>query len=571
MDLIIINGKIVTVDSGFSIAQAVAVRDGKIADVGTSDKVKKLAGKNTKVLNLKGKTMLPGINDGHGHMAQWGLSRPPMMIDTSFPVVRSIADIVRVVGEKAGEVKPGDWIQGQGWDVGYLDECLADSTRLPSKEDLDPVAPHNPVALTEYSGHRLWVNSKALELAGITKDTPNPVGGEIGKEPDTGEPNGRLYEQAERLVEDIVPPWTEEQQKEGILAAMAELNSLGVTSYTDPSVERDLWAIYNDVYNEHFGEGRWTCRVNLLLSLKRPEVAGYSTAINLETIKEALKYVGCRHNFGNEWLRITGAKLLGDGIPPLKTAWMYEPYLDGTYGGLVVDGDTVEEQEKNLREIICILHKNRFQVGIHCPGERAIDVCYDQYMKCIEEDPWDARHYTIHSDFARSETIKKIGEFGKRTGYELGMNVQSSIKWTIADFMATVVGPERAAYMWPLRTMLDNGIHVTDSSDASVTYPNWLNGVEAAVLRESKATGTPVGSEQAITVEEAIINYTINGAWQDHMEDIKGSIEAGKLADFCILDKDILTIEPHEISKTRCLMTIVGGRVVYDAGVLHIS
>jgi len=280
-----------------------------------------------------------------------------------------------------------------------------------------------------------------------------------------------------------------------------------------------------------------------------------------------LKYIGCRYNFGNEWLRITGAKIFGDGIPPLKTAWMYDEYVGGGVGGLVVDGKTVEEQEKNLREMISVLHKNRFQVGIHGPGERTVDVCYDQYMKCIEEDPWDARHYNIHCDFARPETIKKIGEFGRRTGCELGMNVQSSIKWTIADFMATVVGPERAAYMWPLRTMLDAGIHVTDSSDAPVTYPNWLNGVEAAVLRESKATGTSVGPEQAITVKEALINCTINGAWQDHMESIKGSIEAGKLADFCILDKDILTIDPHEISKTRCLMTIVGGKIVYDAGV----
>jgi hypothetical protein len=244
---------------------------------------------------------------------------------------------------------------------------------------------------------------------------------------------------------------------------------------------------------------------------------------------------------------------------------MYQPYIGGGTGYLVVKGSTDKEKEAELRAMIRFLHKNRYQIGIHGPGERTVDVCYDEFMKCMEADPWDARHYVIHSDFARPETLKKIGEFNKRTGNELGMNVQSAIKWTLADYMSTIVGPERAAYMWPLRTMLDAGIRVCDSSDAPVTYPNFLNGIEAAVLRESKATRTPVGPEQAISVREAIINYTINGAWQTHQEKIKGSIEAGKLADFCILDKDILTIEPHEISKTQNLMTIVGGRVVYNA------
>jgi predicted amidohydrolase YtcJ len=188
-------------------------------------------------------------------------------------------------------------------------------------------------------------------------------------------------------------------------------------------------------------------------------------------------------------------------------------------------------------------------------------------MKCIEEDPWDARHYIIHSDFSRPETIKKIGEFGRRTGYELCLNVQSPIKWTISDFMMTVVGQERAAYHWPLRTMLDNGIRVANSSDAPVIYPDWKQGIQGAVLRESKATGKVSGPEQCITVKEAIASYTINGAWLDHMEHHKGSIEVGKLADFCVLDKDILTIDPHEIKNIRTIMTIVGGRVVYDAGV----
>ena len=562
-DLIIINGKVITVDRNFSIAQAVAVKDGKIVAVGTNNEIKTLAGKRIKTLDLKGKTMLPGINDTHCHISDWALSRPPLMLDVRFPIVKSIADIVRMVAEKAGKVKPGEWILGEGWDEGYLEECLADPNRKPSKGDLDKVAPQNPVVLTEYSGHRAWVNSRAFEMTGITRDTPNPVGGEIKKDPGTGELTGLLYEKASMALRDVIPPWTAQERKEALLHAMAELNSLGITSFTDAGVDREKWASYNDTYNDFFNDGKWTCRVNMMLML-----AGFGKS-NLEGMKEALKYVGCRYNFGNEWLKIGGAKIVGDGIPPLKTAWMIEPYVDGTYGGLVVDGNTAEEQEANLREMIRLFHKNRLQVGIHSCGERTIDVCADQYMKCIEDDPWDARHYIIHSDFSRPETIKKIGEFGKRTGYELGLNVQSPIKWTIADFMATVVGPERAAYHWPLRTMLDNGIRVANSSDAPVIYPDWKQGVQSAVLRESKATGKVSGPEQRITVQEAISSYTINGAWLDHMEDLKGSIEAGKLADFCILDQDILTVEPHSIQDIKNLMSIVGGKIVYDAGVIQ--
>jgi predicted amidohydrolase YtcJ len=561
-DLVIFNGKIITVDRKFSIAQAVAVKGGKIVAIGASDKIKTLIGKKTKNINLKGRTMLPGINDSHCHISDWALSRPPLMLDIRFPLVKSIADIVKMVGEKASQVKPEEWILGEGWDEGYLTECLGDANRKPSKEDLDKVAPDNPVALTEYSGHRVWANSRALQIAGISRDTPNPVGGEIKKDPDTGEPTGLLYEKASMALRAAIPPWTVQQRKQALLSAMSELNSIGITSFTDAGVDREKWACYNDTLNEHFTDGRWTCRVNMMLML-----AGFGKS-SLDGIKEALKYVGCRYNFGNEWLKVGGAKLVADGIPPLKTAWMWEPYLDGTYGSLVVDGNSPQEQEKNLREMIRICHLNRLQVGIHSCGERTIDVCTDQYMKCIEEDPWDARHYIIHSDFSRPETIQKIGEFSRRTGYELALNVQSPIKWTISDFMATVVGPQKAAYHWPLRTMFDNGVRVANSSDAPVIYPDWKQGIQGAVLRESKATGQVSGPEQRITLKEAIATYTINGAWLDHMENVKGSIEVGKLADFCVLDKNILTVDPHEIKDINTLMTVIGGKIVYDAGVI---
>jgi predicted amidohydrolase YtcJ len=566
-DLVIVNGNILTVDPLFNVAQAVAVKEDKIVATGSSEDMKKLANKRTRVLDLKGATMLPGINDTHCHMSDWALTRPPFKLETRYPVVKSIADVVKMVRNQVKIAKPGEWIQGEGWDEGYLKECQANPGRKPTKEDLDKVSPNNPVYLVEYSGHRSWCNSMALKKVGIARDTPDPVGGRIDKDPDTGELTGLLYEKASFMVGIAIPPWTYLQRKTAIPLAMAELNSLGITSFTDAGVERNKLAIYNDAYNEFSKENRWTCRVNMLLSLGSVGPDPEDRARNVvDSTKQALKYIGTRHNFGNEWLRINGAKLVADGIPPLKTAWMYDEYLDGSTGGLTIDGKSPAEQEKNLRDLIIMLHQNRYQVGIHCTGSRTADVCLDQYMKCIGEDPWDARHYTIHSDYIRPEMIEKVGRFGKSTGYELGMNVQSLIKWTISGLMDSVVGPEKAGYEWPLRTMLDNGIHVADSSDAPVTYPDWRNGIQSAVLRESKATGKVSGPEQRITVSEAILNYTLNGAWLDHMETRKGSIERGKYADFCIIDRDILNIEPHKISDLKILMTITGGNIVFDAG-----
>ena len=555
-DMVFTNGKIIAVDDRLSVAQAVAAKNGLIVAAGTNEDMRSLAGRRTRTVDLRGATVLPGINDSHCHISDWALSRPPLSLDVRFPVVRSIADIVKMVAEKAGTMRPGEWIVGEGWDEGYLDECLADPNRKPGKDDLDKAAPQNPVFLMEYSGHRSLVNSLALSLAGITVDTPDPVGGRIGRT-DTGELTGLLYERGSAPLRAVIPPWSYAQRKQALLSAMAELSSLGITSFTDAGVDREKWACYSDVYSESFPEGRWTCRVNMLLML-----------VGLESMKSAFRYVGARTNFGNDWFKVGGVKLIADGIPPLKTALMWQPYVDGTYGLLVTEGSTLSEQEKSLREAIKLAHANRMQLGIHSCGERTIDIITDEYMKCIEADPWDARHYVIHSDFARPETIKRVADFGRGTGYELAFNVQSAIKWTISDLMETVVGPELAAYQWPLRSMLDAGVRVVNSSDAPVTYPDWRPGIGGAVLRESKATGKTSGPEQCITVPDAIRTYTIDGAWLDHKERVKGSIEPGKVADFCIIDGDILTIDPHKIGDLRVLMTVAGGNIVYDAGVL---
>jgi predicted amidohydrolase YtcJ len=540
-DLLIFNGKVVTVDDDFSIAEAVAVKDNKICGVGSNSDMKKLAGNNTKMMDLKGAAVLPGINDAHCHLNGFGLERPPMQLDLGYPTIKSIADIKAAITAKAAEVGPGKWISGWGWDRGFLSETKGNPDCWPTRYDLDPVSPDNPVALTEFSGHVLLLNSKALELAGINKDTPQPAQGFVQKDQD-GEPTGILFEMT-FPVRALIPPPTDEERKTGILNAMAELNSLGITCVTEPGLGPDIIRIYTDLYNR----GKFTLRVNCMIS------GGPS----LTTVKDVVDHVGTGTGFGSEWLRISGFKLLADGIPPSKTAFMYEDYIGGGHGQLLVEGETDEERYDMLISMIKYASARGFQVGVHVTGDRGIDACVNGYIAALAEHPWDARHYIIHTDYVTPECIKRMAK------NNIGANVQSAIKWTIGNLMVGITGEKKAAYHWPLKSLFDGGVRVSNSSDASVTYPDWRQGVESAVLRKDKATGKVIGPEQCITVEQAIRSYTINGAWQDHQENIRGSIEVGKLADFTIIGDDILTIDPNRIHEIPILYTIVDGNTVY--------
>jgi predicted amidohydrolase YtcJ len=540
-DLVMFNGNIITVDGNFSIAEAVAVKGGKIIGVGSNTDIKKLTGENTSVMDLNGATVLPGINDAHCHLNGFGLERPPMQLELGYPTIKSIADMKRAATARIAEVGPGKWVSGWGWDRGFLEETKGDPDHWPTRYDLDPISPDNPIAFTEFSGHVLLANSKALEIAGIDKNSPQPQQGFIQKDAN-GEPTGILFEMT-FPVRALIPPPTEAERKAGILNAMAELNSLGITCVTEPGLTPDIIRIYNELFNQ----GKFTLRVNCMIS------GGPS----LTTVKDVIDHVGTGTGFGNEWLRISGLKLLADGIPPSKTAYMYEDYIGGGHGQLLVEGNTDEERYNMLISMIKYASGHGFQVGIHVTGDRGIDACVDGYIAALKERPWDARHYIIHTDYATPQCIKRMAK------NNIGANVQSTIKWTIGNLMVGITGEKRAAYHWPLKTLFDNGINVTNSSDASVTYPDWRQGVESAVLRKDKATGKVLGPEQCITVEQAIRSYTINGAWQDHQDHIRGSIEVDKLADFTIIKDNILAIDPNKIHEIPVLYTIIAGKTVY--------
>ena len=558
-DLIINNGKIITVNKEFSFAEAVAVKNGKIIAVGGKDEIEFLRGENTKTLDLKGRVLMPGINDSHMHLTWTIVSVPPYQLDLSFPKVKSVKDIRELVKEAVAKAKPGEWIIGAGWNQGILEELVADLSRVPNKNDLDDIAPDNPVWLYEFSRHTAFVNTRALELAGITKDTPNPGGGAYHKGAD-GEPDGYLIETANAVIELVAPKYTTDQLIEAFNANIDYISRFGITSCTTASERPQDVNLYSRLYREALKKGaHFPIRINMMLLWSDYAIGGA-----YKEIKTALKEVGTAANFGNEWVKIGGVKLFGDGIPPTMTAWLYNPYPDGTYGSLVVPGDTDEDKLEELQRIVDICHDNGYQLAVHTTGDRAVDETVKAMAGAMERDPWDARHYILHGEFVKEDTMELMRK------HNIALNTQPEYLYILTDDAIQRLGEEVAGNRWPLKELLGNDIIVCSSSDTPCASPDWRPGMQTAIVRESMS-GVVSGPHQSLSIEEAIRTYTINGAWLDHMEDVKGSVEAGKLADFCIIGKDITAIDPHEIHDTPIHMTIVGGHVVYSDGELEID
>ncbi|MFD7061224.1 amidohydrolase [Streptomyces sp. NPDC059906] len=560
-DLILTGGDVLTVDDAFSVAQAVAVRAGRILAVGSDAEIRALAGPGTRVVDLAGRTVLPGINDSHLHAAAWALTRPPFALDLGHPAVESIADVTEAVRKAAAGTPAGEWITGLGWDVGYLAECLADPARRPHRADLDAAAPGHPVCLTDFSGHMVWVNSRALELAGVGRGAVPPAGGVIETDA-AGEPTGVLKETAQALVQALVPAADVARRKEAVRTAVTALHALGITSYTEPGLGPGGAEILGGgldtatlrAYVELARAGRLESRVRVLLL---PAPMGGSAA----DVRAGLAGLAVPADVDDWRLAVIGVKGFADGVPPNETAWMHEPYPGGGHGGLCVHGADTALKEAELAEMIRVAHTAGYQLGVHVTGDRAIDSVVDAFAAAHRAHPRpDARHYVIHGDFASAPSLAKLAAHG------YGINMNPAIKWTIADLMDGVVGSERSDYQWPVRSAVQAGIAVCVGSDAPITAPDWRRGVAAMLLRESKASGRVSGPGQRVSLETAVRAYTANPARQDFAESWKGTIEPGKVADLCVLGGDLRAADPHDIPDLPVDLTVFDGRIVHERG-----
>ena len=551
-DLLLTHGEVVTV-CGDHVVEALATRGNRVCAVGTSEEIASLAGPGSEVVDLDGRTVLPGVNDSHLHLGFFGAVLPPLAVNVGHPVVGSIGDVAAAVG--AAE-PVGGWIKGNGWDIGFLED--ANPERLPHREDLDPVSTSAPVALRDFSGHQLWVNSRALELAGIDERTPDPPGGVIVRD-ERDRPTGILRESAAVMIDRLLPPLTEAQFDVALNTVRDLLHAEGITSVTDAALGPGGNSFERGAAGERFlqrlaeraGRDDFDLRTTVLLVFSPP------TTSSLADLTEHL------HTFQPpagraRWFQVAGIKFFADGVPPNKTGWLNREYNGGGCGCLTISGGTDEQRLADLEVMIELAHDAGHQVGVHVTGDRAIDATVRALVRAQRRNPRpDPRHYLIHADLASADALRLLALHG------FGAAMQPAIKWTIADLMREMLGRERADYQWPMRSALDAGVTVTSSSDAPITSPNWRQGVASAVLRESKASGEVHGPDERITMLEAIRTYTANGAWQDGAEGWKGSLTSGMVADYCVLDDRILGADPHRIPKVPIAATVVDGRLVY--------
>jgi predicted amidohydrolase YtcJ len=549
-DLVLRNGQVLTLAHGYGVAQAVAIRNGRVVHAGDDRSLRRLIGRHTEVVDLKGRTALPGINDSHLHGVRTGLSLPPYNIDVGPSAVSSIADIAHAVEAAVAQVAPGAWIRGKGWNESTFAEG-----RPPHRQDLDAVSPDNPVALLDWSNHQLWANSKALEVAGVTAQTEAPPGGVIVKDA-SGEPTGLFFETAMGLINDAIPPYTTAEQADALENNISLLLSHGITSYTEPGIGATALGVYEAMA----AAGTLRIRVTGLLSR-----ADDTYPVNREQVREIL--AGHRRSPAatRRWFNVAGVKLRADGVPiASRTAWMREPYVGGGRGSLVTAGATDEEKVAELTAMIRLVADAGLQVGTHATGDAAIDAVAAAYAGVARPGRGGLRHYVIHGDFTHPETLRMLA----RSGCSVSLN--PNIKHLIADGQPAVVGDERAAYQVPYASALRAGVVVTSASDAPNVAPAWLQGLETILLREG-TSGAVSGPEERIGLLPALRSYTSAGAWQDGAERWKGSLAPGKAGDVCVLSERLLDhrgnlgVPARELSDLSVDLTVVGGDIAYDA------
>lgn len=537
-DLVIRNGKIITVDAKDTVAEAVAAWNGIIVRVGTNGDIEPLIGEETRTIDLAGRTMVPGFIDSHTHNVLIGeFLYNFKLLDMAAELNPSIVDVQQRIREKVKETPKGDWIGGRNLDPNSLREGM-----WPTREELDACAPENPLILTIRGGHACVVNSRALELAGITRDTPNPEGGIIEKDPVAGEPTGVLRDVP--LMKTVVPQASLEDLKDGLAAASEQYVKTGVTSTCDAGA-MDKPDSYR-AYQEAVAEGRLKTRTYLMIHEEF-------------YLKNDL---GLRTGFGNDRLRLGAVKLLIDGSIQCFTCAFYEPYVTKETRGL----EGLRYTQQRLNEIVAEAHRIGYQVAIHAQGDYGITVAVNAIENAMEKYPRpDPRHRIEHTLCPTMEDLKRMKKLGIIANFYLFH------PWFWGDqHINKFIGEERANKMVPVKTAMKMGIISCAHSDCPVCTPNnpvWpsnpLWGMWCAVNRKTRS-GVDIGPQEKLTPMETLRAYTINGAYASFEEDIKGSIESGKLADMVVLSDNPIEIDPWEIRNITVEKTIIGGEIVYE-------
>lgn len=532
-DLIIHNANIVTVDGKFSYAEAAAMKDGRFVAVGDNARILKLAGPTTRTVDLMGKTVLPGFNDTHNHMAMIGRD---IEVQVNLSAMRSIADIKAAIAAKAAAANPGEWITGtRGW----WEYDLAEG-RLPTCHDLDEAAPENPVFIP--GPHYIIANSMALKLAGIDRDTPNPQGGEIYKD-DKGELTGLLMDTAGYPVRKFSPQPTEAQKAAGLQSMMKFLNSNGLTSIAEVYGNSELAAMYRRAYEA----GKLTMRINFAYN-----VDVQNTAENIEAQIRSFGQPG--QAFGDGLFRSDEiGETIMDGAE--LSAMLREDYPDRPgYRGLQVNKF---EEFDNLAKIA---NRLGWRLRPHAVGDAAIDQALRSFAIANSEKSITGRRWMIdHAFLLRADHLPKVKELGVLINSQYMHNAQLG-KLILTAWKQPLADKSEQFKLW-----VDNGILFANGSDGPVLYVSSpLYQIYGSVTRKTMWGGS-LGPDQGISREDAIKSVTINGAYTSFEEKVKGSIEPGKYADLVVLSANPMTVPAEQIKDIKVLATVLGGKTVFGS------
>lgn len=543
-DVIVTNARIYTVNPQQKWAEAIAVRDDKIVAVGGKAEIAPYRGSTTKVIDAQGRLVLPGFTDCHIHFIDGSLSLLQVNLDDA----ASVAEIQQRVKDYAAVHADVPWVQGRGWTY-----TVFPPTGLPDKKYLDQIISDRPVYLEGFDGHTWWANSKALRLAGITKATPDPAGGSFVRDPRTGEPTGAVKEDAaDEVVRRAIPRPNKEQLVAALRRGMLEANRVGLVraiSTDGVHVQGGDFEIL-DVYDEIRRAGQLTVRFDVAMRVQPP-------ALMPEQIR---RIQNARQRYHDDWLAAGKAKFFVDGVIETHTAAMFAPYADDpSQSGHLLWGP--DEYKRAVAE----LDAQGIQVFSHAIGDRAIRLALDAYENAQKVNhTTDRRHRIEHIEDAAAVDLPRFGKLGVIASFQ---PLHAYPNDDTLKVWAGNVGPERAQRGWPWRTVENGGGVLAFGSDWPIVTQNPWPGVQNALTRQT-TEGEPAGGwipKERIPLEDAIRAYTLDAAFAGHRERTEGSLEPGKLADMIVLSQDLFQIEPTEIGKTEVLLTMVGGKVVYQS------
>jgi predicted amidohydrolase YtcJ len=534
-DLLLTGGRVYTVDAARTTAEALAVREGRIVAVGTAADLGDLAGPATRVIELDGRMVLPGFQDAHLHPPQGGL----VELQCGLHEASSRQECLDVIGRYASDHPDREWILGDGWSM----DSFPGGT--PLKEDLDALVPDRPVFLTNRDGHGAWANSRAFELAGVGRETPDPPDGRIERNA-AGEPAGTLQEGAMELVERLVPETTPEEWEEAILRAQIHLHRLGITAWQDATVLPETLRAYRALAER----GLLTARVegNLLWTRDR----GDGQLDDLLAMRE-------RGRIGR--LRLRGTKIFQDGVLENFTAAVLEPYLDGNGGATGKRGISMHEPDE-LAHMVTLLDRERFQVHVHALGDRAVRESLDAVEAATRANGRrDARHHLAHLQLVHPEDVPRFRDLGVVANCQ---PLWASVSGYVEELTLPFLTQATAKTMYPFGSLHRAGATLAFGSDWTVSTANPLPQLEVAVERVYPGENTePLLPAERLDLPTAIAAFTVGSAYVNGLEQETGSLEAGKLADLVVLDRDLLAADAGPPSETRVLLTLVEGEPVF--------